>query len=443
MPAATPPVVVEPFANTGLRNAIPVAQPVDPAKASLDAGFPGITMASESSGGLPPYGQDMNGILYMLSSHTVWQQAGQPYLYNATLATALGGYAIGTLLGMSDGSGLWMNRTAANTTDPDAGGAGWVAALSYGFATLTGLTGGVATLTPAQARRGVVVLQGTLTSNLQVVFPVTQQEWLVVNQTSGAFTATVKTASGTGVTVPASGLSAPTGVYGDGVNLYPSVAPLSVTIDQSASGLSVAQRTSAGYLLATYFNQSSPSNENPTAGSVFVESGGDGYLRKVQLVAFSGQLLLQNLSGALNNPQVPLAAIAQYYSNIWDSPALTNTPTGPTAAVGTNTGQLATTQFAVTQGVGSPSQAYADVTGSRGLGTDYTNSTGRPIFAAVSIGLFGGGNTATLVVGGVNAASVVASGGNAKFELSGIVPAGAVYRVNAGGVIDYAWTELR
>jgi len=48
-------------------------------------------------------------------------------------------------------------------------------------------------------------------------------------------------------------------------------------------GGDLAQYQSSGYLQASYFNQTSSDSENPTIGQVFVESGGDGYLRKASI----------------------------------------------------------------------------------------------------------------------------------------------------------------
>jgi hypothetical protein len=59
---------------------------------------------------------------------------------------------------------------------------------------------------------------------------------------------------------------------------------------EAVIGSTVAARTSAGYLLAAYFNQSSSSSENPTVSSFFVENSGDGYLRKATLAHVQSQL---------------------------------------------------------------------------------------------------------------------------------------------------------
>jgi hypothetical protein len=342
-----PDLLPQPFANNatgGFKNTIPDTT-VTSGRASYDIGFPPITMQDVIAGGIPPLGQDVNGILFAISSHTYYQQTGKPYAYNSALATAMGGYAVGTLLGMSDGTGLWLNNSADNTTDPDGGSAaGWVPAFSYG-ATTVAVTGGTLTLTAAQARRSLIIVTGVLTSNQTINIPARLGRWIVANATSGAFSLTVKTPAGTGVAVPQGGLAAPTEVYSDGTNLYNAVAPVNLPIDQAATPLTIAQRTNSGYLLATYFNQSSPL-ENFTANAVFAQaSSSDGYLRKISLANLAAQIALSSFAGQVTAGQVPVGAVTQYTAQILANAALTGTPTTPTAATGTNTTQVASTAF--------------------------------------------------------------------------------------------------
>lgn len=301
MPVPTPPLLPTPIAidaaSANLTNPMPT-NPTGTNAASIEGGFPPVTMESELSGGLPPLGQDMNGYLFLLSSHTLYLEGGQLYTYNATLSAAMGGYAAGVILGMADGTGTWLNLVPNNTSNPDTGGAGWIAISSYGFGNATGLVGGTVALTPDVYRKSVIVLSGNLSSALTVIFPNTLQQWLVVNATSGGQAVTVKTGSGTGVNVPVGGgFGTPVGVYGDGTNLYPTVAPLSVAISQGPDPLTLAERTNAGYLLATYLNQNSPI-ENPAIGAVFVEhTSHDGYLRKIALANFIAQLSIASVGG--------------------------------------------------------------------------------------------------------------------------------------------------
>lgn len=328
---------------------MPETQPVTPNAASIQTGFPAIVMTNENAGGRPPLGPDFNGMMFLVSSHTLYVECGQTYKYSSDLATAISGYVAGTILGMADGTGLWLNITNGNVSDPDAGGAGWVPFLAYGFANITGLTGGTRNLTAAESKFGIVILNGILTSNLTVNFPQTKQQWLVINKTSGTFTTTVKTAASgsVGQTIPQGGLSGPFSVYsiGDG-NIYPTVPPLGVAIDQNPTPLTLVERTNNGDILAHALYATS-STENPPIGNVFVTNQTDqNYLRKAGLTYFESQLLLQGLGGQVTNGQVPFSAVAQWASALFSSPAFTGVPIAPTATLGTSTTQVATTAFA-------------------------------------------------------------------------------------------------
>lgn len=297
--APTPPVLLEPIAADAASDNITNPMPNTPTgtnAASVQLGFPPITMESELSGGEPPLGQDMNGFLYLISSHTMAVQCGQPYLYNASVVSAIGGYLTGTILGMADGTGLWMSTISGNTNNPDTTGVagGWTPVGAYGVTNVLGLTGGATALTPSQYKYPMIIFAGALTSNQIIQLPNTKQQWLLINQTSGAFALTAQTAASgsTGVAIPQGGRSQPVGVYclGDG-NIYPVVAPLSVAISQAATPLTLAERTNAGYLLATYFNGNT-NLENPTVGAVLVQNTAeDGFFRKIPLAAFAQQLV--------------------------------------------------------------------------------------------------------------------------------------------------------
>lgn len=254
MPAPYPEFISEAFAISAApadRNTIP-ATPVSTQRASLDLGFPPLVMTPVVAGGKPMLGPDMNGILYMLSTHTVYQQSGKLYRYSALVSAALGGYEIGTLLGSTDGQTVWYNLTAANTTDPDSGGAaGWLALFSYGLSNITALVGGSRTLTLAESSKTLIVLTGALVANQQIVLPATFQTWLIVNATTGAFVVTVKTAAQvTGVTIPAGGYASPTGVYGNGVDINLTYSPAALPLDVNPTANTIAQRDNIGYLYA-------------------------------------------------------------------------------------------------------------------------------------------------------------------------------------------------
>lgn len=87
-----------------------------------------------------------------------------------------------------------------NTTQ--AASTAFVQSAVGGYINKSGQTGGTLTLTPAEASNPVIAISGTLTSNLTVVVPNgSNRLWAFYNATSGAFTVTVKTVAGTGVTI--------------------------------------------------------------------------------------------------------------------------------------------------------------------------------------------------------------------------------------------------
>jgi len=88
-------------------------------------------------------------------------------------------------------------------------------------------------------------------------------------------------------------------------------------------------------------------------------------------------------------------------------------------------------------------QTWSNVTGSRLLGSTYTNSTGKPIQVSISI-LQGSSGNGTLAIGGVNVGTVSASGLSEISGISAIVPNGNTYKytVNAGTQTLNTWAEL-
>lgn len=208
-----------PFANAGTKNTIPAASQIGitAGAASLADGFPPLTRTPIASGGVPPSGADMNGILFEMSAAIRWANAGGGYAFDGTFAAdaAVGGYPKGARVMRSDGEGYWLNTAENNTTDPEAAGAGWVPDFTSGAATVAMASANV-TLTALQAGRPLIIITGTLTANLNLIFPTYVKSWLVLNRASGAYNVTCKTSGGTGLAVP-TGTRAQ--IVGDGTNV--------------------------------------------------------------------------------------------------------------------------------------------------------------------------------------------------------------------------------
>ncbi|CAB5151768.1 hypothetical protein UFOVP148_62 [uncultured Caudovirales phage] len=210
-----------PFANAAgpsYVNTIPVTSQIGitNGRASLADGFPPLTFTPIASGGVPPFGADMNGILKEITSIQQWQQAGGFFPYDSAFSTTVGGYPKGAILQSANLQGLWVSTAENNTTNPDTGGAGWVSLSFEGLQAVT-VTSADVTLTQLQSAYPVLVISGAKTAARNLIFPAIVGEWIVQNNTTGAYTLTAKTASGTGVTLT-QGES--TYIYGDGTNIY-------------------------------------------------------------------------------------------------------------------------------------------------------------------------------------------------------------------------------
>lgn len=72
------------------------------------------------------------------------------------------------------------------------------------------------TLSTAEALNTILEFTGALTGSINVIVPTTVRQWTIFNNTSGAFTLTVKTSSGTGITV---GQGKRAILYSDGTNV--------------------------------------------------------------------------------------------------------------------------------------------------------------------------------------------------------------------------------
>lgn len=207
-------------AGSSYKNTIPVASQIGitNGKASLTDGFPPLTFQAISSGGVPPFGADFNGILNEITAIQQWQEAGGFFPYDSAFSTAIGGYPKGAIIQSSSYNGLWVSSVENNTTDPDSSSsAGWTSLAFEGAIGITFTTGTPNyTATPYQAAYPVIILSGTITSNSSLILPAIVGEWIIVNNTTGAFTVTVRTASGTGV-YALQGYS--TYMYGDGTNI--------------------------------------------------------------------------------------------------------------------------------------------------------------------------------------------------------------------------------
>lgn len=120
-----PGYIVLPFADSGGKTTIPVTT-ATPGRASLTEGFPALNRTPIASGGIPPDGTDMNGILFEVSAWSRWTSAGAPVVFDAAFSTAVGGYPRCSVLTNDALNGQWFSLVNNNTNDPDTTGTGWM-----------------------------------------------------------------------------------------------------------------------------------------------------------------------------------------------------------------------------------------------------------------------------------------------------------------------------
>lgn len=266
------------FATGGGKNTIPVASQigVTPGAASYNDGFPPLTRTPLVSGGVPPSGADMNGILYEISLVERWLCAGGQFKYDSAFSAAVGGYPRSAVLNSTNSDIQWISTADNNTTDPDSvSSANWAVLASHGIATISGLTGGTVATTAAQYGKPTIVLTGVLTSNLILTFPINQVRTTVVNNTTGAFTVTCKTPAGSGVVIEQAGQDE---IFGDGTNIVPRIGNTAAKFDATAKlatmkALKQAGMQHSGPIVITATRTLTPEE---AVGNFFVVSGTAG-----------------------------------------------------------------------------------------------------------------------------------------------------------------------
>lgn len=328
-----------PFAqNDSAKVEIPVTT-ADTTRASQSLGFPPRTMLPPEASGVPPQGEDFNGAMNQIARAAWWMLQGNGFPFDDTFATDtnIGGYAKGASIPRADLTGYWLNGADNNATNPEATdgtAANWLPGYNYGTYTVSGFAGANITLYPVQAARDTLILTGTLTASVQLIVPAWLKAWTVVNNvTLGAFTITMKTASGTGV-VLASGSQR---VRGDGTNVTQvaeSIAPATIATQAlqmgQVSGVVGAARGASMYV------GTASSSGTWTAAEIIVETALGGL--RYCLANFSQTINLATTgAGGMDTGSAPTSGYVAIY-------AIYNPTTGTRSMLAQNATSSAATE---------------------------------------------------------------------------------------------------
>lgn len=368
-----------------------------------------------------------------------------PTTYSDTLRIAL--------IGNGEQSGTWGTTTNTNlgTLLEQAITGVQTITMANATYTLTALNG-----TSDEARNAVLVVNGTNSAIQNIVAPAKEKIYIIANNTVGGFDIRIKTSSSTGVLIPNGGTSI---VYCDGTEFYLVLNPQSsanlpnnIVIRDSSGDFAAGTITANlnGNLLGTPTAPTAAPGTNTTqiATTAFVQNvaGGLGTLstQNANSVNITGGSItgITDLAVADGGTGVSsLTANAVLLGN--GTNAVQTVSPGTSGNVLTSNGTTWQSSAPVSP-VGA-GQTWQDMSASRVSGTNYTNSTGKPIMVAFGISSTNGFNTIRAYVGGVLVGShdpatptSTSGGGSVSF----IVPNNTVYKIDFSGTRLF-WAELR
>jgi hypothetical protein len=110
-------------AGAGFTRPVPTIPTGTVGQASLQTGFPPANFNPVAAGGVPPFGQDFNGLFNQVTAWNQWVSAGGGApTFDGTFSTSIGGYPNGAFLSALNNPGhFWISLVDNNTVNPDSG----------------------------------------------------------------------------------------------------------------------------------------------------------------------------------------------------------------------------------------------------------------------------------------------------------------------------------
>jgi hypothetical protein len=210
-----------------------------------------------------------------------------------------------------------------------------------------------------------------------------------------------------------------------------------------------ATTATVGSLVVLSFGAVTATSLNVSGGSILASASISGALTTATANITTATIgAVQGTFATLTNP-LPIASGGTALTTLTaDNVILGNGTSTPKFVAPGTTGNLLTSDGTTWASAAPPAatpsvgvgQTWQDVSGSRSLGTTYTNSTGKPILVLVRTG----NNSLSATIGGVNLGVIAAnqSGGSGGQNVAVIVPDTATYVFTSSGSLQN-WSELR
>lgn len=137
----------------------------DEQDATINGGFPLVTMTPQDAGGIAPNGQDMNGILYAISADMVHRQKGLRIQFDPIYAAKIGGYGQGCILASNDYTRDYISLIPNNLTDPNGSGTAGRWAIYSGAGSIASATASIAGIVKIVDNLSSTAADAALTAN--------------------------------------------------------------------------------------------------------------------------------------------------------------------------------------------------------------------------------------------------------------------------------------
>jgi hypothetical protein len=171
--------------------------------------------------------------------YMVYKNAGSGTLQIAATNSETFDGGVEILLSPNDGATVYSNGTNFSFVKHGTTSSG----SSYSYTSISVAGSGTYTLSATEYAKSALNFTGLLTGNRTIVVPTAVQAYTISNNTTGAFTLTVKTAAGSGIAVTQTKTQ---GVYCDGTNVvssnsdYPSGLSTPISVANGGTGATTA-----------------------------------------------------------------------------------------------------------------------------------------------------------------------------------------------------------